>query len=60
MPGDVKRKDPDAWAELSFAKLCRWLLLSLDRLEANEVRMTHELISNMLGVCREGITEAAC
>ncbi len=37
----------------------RWLLLSLDRLGGNEVVMTHELIANMLGVRREGITEAA-
>jgi CRP-like cAMP-binding protein len=40
-------------------QLCRWLLLSLDRLEGNEVRMTQELIANMLGVRREGVTEAA-
>ncbi len=40
-------------------QLCRWLLLSLDRLESNEVVMTQELISNMLGVRREGVTEAA-
>lgn len=40
-------------------QLCRWLLLCLDRLSSNEVVMTHELISNMLGVRREGITEAA-
>ena len=40
-------------------QLCRWLLLSLDRLESNEVAMTQELISNMLGVRRSGITEAA-
>ena len=40
-------------------QLCRWLLLSLDRLSSNKVRMTHELISNMLGVRRSGITEAA-
>jgi Mn-dependent DtxR family transcriptional regulator len=41
-------------------QLCRWLLLSLDRLRCNEVIMTQELIANMLGVRREGITEAAC
>jgi len=40
-------------------QLCRWLLLSLDRLPSNEVVMTQELISNMLGVRREGVTEAA-
>jgi CRP-like cAMP-binding protein len=40
-------------------QLCRWLLLSLDRLKSNELAMTQELISNMLGVRREGVTEAA-
>ena len=40
-------------------QLCRWMLLSLDRLEGNEVVMTQELIANMLGVRREGVTEAA-
>jgi CRP-like cAMP-binding protein len=40
-------------------QLCRWLLLSLDRLDATELVMTHELIANMLGVRREGITDAA-
>jgi CRP-like cAMP-binding protein len=40
-------------------QLCRWLLLSLDRLGSNELSMTQELISNMLGVRREGVTEAA-
>ncbi|MBK8325078.1 MAG: Crp/Fnr family transcriptional regulator [Betaproteobacteria bacterium] len=40
-------------------QLCRWLLLSLDRLEGNDLRMTQELIANMLGVRREGVTEAA-
>ena len=40
-------------------QLCRWLLLSLDRLTSNELIMTQELIANMLGVRREGITEAA-
>jgi len=40
-------------------QLCRWLLLSLDRLHINELRMTQELIANMLGVRREGVTEAA-
>jgi CRP-like cAMP-binding protein len=40
-------------------QLCRWLLLSLDRLPVNELRMTQELIANMLGVRREGVTEAA-
>ncbi len=40
-------------------QLCRWLLVSLDRLEGNELLMTHELIANMLGVRREGVTEAA-
>jgi len=40
-------------------QLCRWLLLSLDRLRTNELAMTQELIANMLGVRREGVTEAA-
>ena len=40
-------------------QLCRWLLLSLDRLPANELSMTQELIANMLGVRREGVTAAA-
>ncbi|MCE9663358.1 Crp/Fnr family transcriptional regulator [Halomonas sp. M5N1S17] len=40
-------------------QLCRWLLLSLDRLPTNELRMTQELIANMLGVRREGVTESA-
>ena len=40
-------------------QLCRWLLLSLDRLSGNELVMTQELIANMLGVRREGVTEAA-
>lgn len=40
-------------------QLCRWLLLSLDRQDSNELNMTQELIANMLGVRREGITEAA-
>jgi CRP-like cAMP-binding protein len=40
-------------------QLCRWLLLSLDRLKSNELRMTQELIANMLGVRREGVTAAA-
>jgi CRP-like cAMP-binding protein len=40
-------------------QLCRWLLLSLDRLRTNELVMTQELIANMLGVRREGVTEAA-
>jgi hypothetical protein len=39
--------------------LCRWLLLSLDRLPGNTLKMTQELIANMLGVRREGVTEAA-
>jgi CRP-like cAMP-binding protein len=39
-------------------QLCRWLLSSLDRLSSNELVMTQELISNMLGVRREGVTEA--
>ena len=38
-------------------QLCRWLLLSLDRLQGNELVMTQELIANMLGVRREGVTE---
>jgi CRP-like cAMP-binding protein len=40
-------------------QLCRWLLLSLDRLEGNELYMTQELIANMLGVRRESVTESA-
>src|SRR5512134_962160 len=40
-------------------QLCRWLLLTLDRLPSNELLMTQELIANMLGVRREGVTEAA-
>ena len=40
-------------------QLCRWLLLSLDRLRSAELSMTQELIANMLGVRREGVTEAA-
>jgi CRP-like cAMP-binding protein len=40
-------------------QLCRWLLLSLDRLSSNELVMTQDLIANMLGVRREGVTEAA-
>jgi CRP-like cAMP-binding protein len=40
-------------------QLCRWLLLSLDRLTTNKLVMTQELIASMLGVRREGITEAA-
>ena len=41
-------------------QLCRWLLLSIDRLPSNHLTMTQELIANMLGVRREGVTEAAC
>jgi CRP-like cAMP-binding protein len=40
-------------------QLCRWLLLSLDRLPTNKLSMTQELIANMLGVRREGVTQAA-
>lgn len=40
-------------------QLCRWLLLSLDRITSTKVKMTQELIANMLGVRREGVTEAA-
>src|SRR5450631_38124 len=40
-------------------QLCRWLLLSLDRLSTDSLNMTQELIANMLGVRREGVTEAA-
>ena len=40
-------------------QLCRWLLLSLDRLPGNDIKMTQELIANMLGVRREGVTQAA-
>lgn len=41
-------------------QLCRWLLLSLDRLSGDKLCMTQELIANMLGVRREGVTDAAC
>ena len=40
-------------------QFCRWLLLSIDRLQSDELVMTQELIANMLGVRREGVTEAA-
>ncbi len=40
-------------------QLCRWILMSLDRLPSNELEMTQELIANMLGVRREGVTDAA-
>lgn len=40
-------------------QLCRWLLLSIDRLAGKDLVMTQELIANMLGVRREGVTEAA-
>ena len=40
-------------------QLCRWLLLSFDRLSTNELKITQELIANLLGVRREGVTEAA-
>ena len=40
-------------------QLCRWLLLSLDRLQGDKLVMTQELIANMLGVRREGVTEVA-
>jgi CRP-like cAMP-binding protein len=40
-------------------QLCRWLLLSLDRLSHNQLQMTQELIANMLGVRRQGVTESA-
>ena len=40
-------------------QLCRWLLLSLDRLRSGELKMTQELIANMLGVRRQGVVEAA-
>ena len=40
-------------------QLCRWLLMSLDRLRGSELMMTQELIANMLGVRREGVTEGA-
>jgi CRP-like cAMP-binding protein len=40
-------------------QLCRWLLMSIDRLSGNDLHMTQELIANMLGVRREGVTEAA-
>jgi CRP-like cAMP-binding protein len=40
-------------------QLCRWLLISIDRLPNNHLQMTQELIANMLGVRREGVTDAA-
>ena len=40
-------------------QLCRWLLLSMDRLRSNELVLTQELIAKLLGVRREGVTEAA-
>jgi CRP-like cAMP-binding protein len=40
-------------------QMCRWLLLCLDRVSGSKIHMTHELMSNMLGVRREGVTEAA-
>ena len=40
-------------------QFCRWLLLSIDRLQSDELVMTQDLIANMLGVRREGVTEAA-
>jgi hypothetical protein len=40
--------------------LCRWLLLSLDRLPGKHLNMTQELIANLLGVRREGVTQSAC
>jgi len=40
-------------------QLCRWLLLSMDRQPSNELKMTQELIANMLGARRSGVTEAA-
>ncbi len=42
-----------------FQRLCRWLLISMDRLEDNHLTMTQEFLANMLGVRREGVTEAA-
>jgi Mn-dependent DtxR family transcriptional regulator len=47
------------WRHSIEQQLCRWLLLRLDRLRSNELIMTQELISNMLGVRREGVTEGA-
>lgn len=41
-------------------QLCRWLLLALDRVPGSQLTMTHELIAHLLGVRREGVTEAAC
>ena len=45
-----------SWHHSVDQQLCRWLLLSLDRLQSNELTMTQELIANMLGVRREGGT----
>jgi CRP-like cAMP-binding protein len=41
-------------------RLCRWLLLTHDRVKVNELQLTQEFIANMLGVRREGVTHAAC
>ena len=55
----LERVTPSRWRPTVDQQLCRWLLLSLDRLQTNELSMTQELIANMLGVRREGVTEAA-
>ena len=56
--GGIRSPDPLPSAS-SILPFCRWLLLSLDRLPANTLQMTQELISNMLGVRRQGVTESA-
>ena len=60
--GEIHQGSPwvGAVAHMATARqLCRWLLMSLDRLASNELTMTQELIANMLGVRREGVTESA-
>ena len=53
------RRRPRAIAGTLEQRLCRWLLLNLDRMPGGELTMTHELIANALGVRREGVSEAA-
>jgi hypothetical protein len=56
---DMKSTQPSNRHHSVDQQLCRWLLLSVDRLSSNYLIMTQELIANMLGVRREGVTEAA-